>query len=175
MEVCTDTGRVIDSSLLKAADTNPVLSTEVSTWLAYWHSWWTYCICLSLNFASVLSSTVFVSHFKRYFFHLLKCISRLFTEGSTCLASWHFHQRRLSSVCQHRLLGDDMTWTQHLPPTSLILCSIWLGLVLWHWQLIGNVANILFIGMVVSLFMYTFAFMTNIRFFRWGIWGPGDG
>lgn len=35
MEVCTDTGRVIDSSLLKAADTNPVLSTEVSTWLAY--------------------------------------------------------------------------------------------------------------------------------------------
>ena len=56
MEVCTDTGRVIDSSLLKAADTNPVLSTEVSTWLAYWHSWWTYCICLSLNFVSVLPS-----------------------------------------------------------------------------------------------------------------------
>ena len=110
---------------------------------------------------------VFVSHFKKYFSHLLKCISRLFTEASsTCLASWHFH-RRSGSVCQQRL---GMTWRglgiffQHL-----LLCSR-LG---WYFDTgnLGNVAIILsaqwFYRSVCVCLFYKFFFQRG----NMGPWG----
>ena len=118
-ELCTDTGELLiaRSNTESSSRRNSCLRTHASTCLDFWQCWLTNCICISEQLYSSKSNTKFPS--KMYFSNLPKHVSCLFTETSTCLTSWHFHHRS-SSVCQQRPLGDDMTWTQHLRPTSTI-------------------------------------------------------
>ena len=89
-------------------------------------------ICISVNCISLSASAGFVSH--------LRNISLIFWNAfPVCLQKIFYLPRQLTfpppvGFCLPAALGDDMTWTRHLLPTSPTLSSISPCLIFWHRQ-----------------------------------------
>ena len=88
-------------------------------------------ICISINCISLSASTGFVSHLRN-----ISLIS--WNVFPVCLQKNFYLPRQLTftppvGFCLPAALRDDMTWTQHLLPTSSTLSSISPWLIFWHW------------------------------------------